>query len=61
MDWNLTAITKPGQSGPGSNGNEGVLHIPKYSRNGGLSSDGLLSYSGHSLAGSYPSSAMQLK
>ena len=25
----LTDTNPPGQSGPGSNGNEGVLHIPK--------------------------------
>ena len=26
-DGNLTSITNPGQSGLGSNGNEGILHI----------------------------------
>ena len=30
----LTGATTPGQSGPGSNGNEGVLHIPQGSRTG---------------------------
>ena len=29
-----------GQSGPGSNGNEGVLHIPQISKAGALSSEG---------------------
>ena len=37
-----------GQSGPGSNGNEGVLYIPQISRAGALSSDGLMSYLGYS-------------
>ena len=27
----LSGATTPGQSGPGSNGNEGVLHIPQSS------------------------------
>ena len=29
--FNLSGATIPGQSGPGSNGNEGVLHIPQSS------------------------------
>ena len=33
-----------GQSGPGSNDNEGVLHIPPICRAGALPSDGLMSY-----------------
>ena len=33
----------PGQSGPGSNGNEGVLRIPR------ASSDCLVTYAGHLL------------
>ena len=42
----------PGQSGPGSNGNEGVLHIPQGPSITGTSpSDCLLSYPGHSLVG----------
>ena len=28
----VTSITTPGLSGPGSNGNEGVVHIPQTSR-----------------------------
>ena len=45
-----------GQSGPGSNGNEGVLCIPQSSSIiGTLPSDCLVSYPGHSLGGgSYP-------
>ena len=27
----LSGATTPGQSGPGSNGNEGVVHIPQNS------------------------------
>ena len=39
-----------GQSGPGSNGNEGVLHIPQSSSITGTSpSDCLVLYPGHSL------------
>ena len=37
------------QSGPGSNGNEGVLHIPLISKAGVSPSDGLMSYLRHSL------------
>ena len=44
-----------GQSGPGSDGNEGVLHIPQSSSTAGTSpSDCLVSYSGHSLGGVLP-------
>ena len=50
-----------GQSGPGSDGNEGVLHILLSSSTGALLSDGLMSYPGHSFwGGSYPSAEMQL-
>ena len=47
----LSAATTPGQSGPGSNDNEGVLHTPQSS-----------SYLGYSLGRreSYPSAEMQL-
>ena len=41
--------TTPVQSGPGSNGNEGVLNIPQSSRTGVSSSNGLVSYPGDSL------------
>ena len=51
----LSGATTPGQSGPGSDGNEGVLHIPQSSSIAGTSpSDCLVSYSGHSLGGLTP-------
>ena len=60
IDRALSGATTPGQSGPGSNGNEGVLHIPQSSSTAGTSpSDCLVSYPGHSLGGSYPSAEMQ--
>ena len=34
IDGTLTGATTLGQSGPGSNGNEGVLHIPQSSITG---------------------------
>ena len=34
IDGTLTGTTTPGQSGPGSNGDEGVLHIPQTSKTG---------------------------
>ena len=50
----------PGQSGPGSNGNEWVLHIPqKPSITGTSPSECLVSYPGNSLGGSYPSAELQ--
>ena len=46
----LLGATMLGQSGPGSNGNEGVLCIPQGpSITGTSSSDCLMSYPGHSL------------
>ena len=56
----LSGATIPGQSGPGSNGNEGVIRISqspsitKTSR-----SDCLVSYPGHSLRACYHSAEMQ--
>ena len=48
----LSGATIPGQSGPGSDGNEGVLHIPQSSSITGTSPlDCLVSYPGHSLRG----------
>ena len=55
IDRTLSGATTLGQSGPGSNDREGVLHIP-----GTSSLDCLVSYTGHSLEGSYPSAEMQL-
>ena len=49
IDGTLTGTTTPGQSGPGSNCNEGVFYIPQSSRIGASSSDNLVSYPGHML------------
>ena len=60
IDRTLSSATTPGQSGPGSNGNEGVLRIPQISSITGTSpSDGLMSYPGHSLGEFYPSAEKQ--
>ena len=46
----LSGATILGQSGPGTNGNKGVLRIPQSSSIiGTSSSDCLVSYTGHSL------------
>ena len=51
----LSGATTPGQSGPGSDGNEVVLRIPQRSSIAGTSpSDCLVSYPGHSLGGGVP-------
>ena len=51
----LSGATTPGQSGPGSDGNEGVLCIPQSSSIAGTSSsDCLVSYPGHLLGGVLP-------
>ena len=51
-DRTLLSATTLGESGPGSNGNEGVLRIPSRSIITGASpSDGLVSYPGHSFWG----------
>ena len=56
----ISGATTPGQSGPGSDGNEGVLRIPQSSSTAGTSpSDCLVSYPGHSLVGSYSSAEVQ--
>ena len=48
IDRTLSAATTPGKSGPGSDGNEGVAHIPKISCITPTSpSDCIMSYSGH--------------
>ena len=44
LDCNRYSI--PGQSGPGSNGNEGVLHITLCYKTEASLSDGLVSYPG---------------
>ena len=48
IDMTLSCATTPGQSGPGNNGNEGVLHIPQIPKPGALPSDCLMSYPRHS-------------
>ena len=58
----LSDATTPGQSGPGSNGNKGILCIPQSSSITGASPlDYLVSYLGHSLrgGGSYHSAKIQ--
>ena len=55
MDRALSGATMPDQSGPGSDGNEGVLRIPQRSSTAGTSSsDCLVSYAGHSSGGVLP-------
>ena len=51
----LWGATTPGRSGPGRNGNKGLLRIPQSSSIDGTSpSDCLVSYLGHSLGGFLP-------
>ena len=53
--------TIPGQNGPGSNDNEGVLHIPTTSSITGTSPlDCIVSYSRHSLGTDTPPTEVQL-
>ena len=55
-DKTLSGATTPDQCEPGSDSNEGILHIPQSSCITGASpSDVLVSYQGHSLRESYPS------
>ena len=54
----LSGATTPGQSGSESNSNEEVLYVSQISEVGASSSDGLMSYPGHSLEESYPSLEM---
>ena len=61
IDSNPIAATTQSQSGPGSDGKEGVLHIPLSSSITGTSpSDCLVSYPGHLLQESYSSAELQL-
>ena len=59
----LSSATTPGQSGLGSDGNEGVVRISQSSNITGTSpSDCFVSYAGHSLVvggGSYPFAELQ--
>ena len=60
MDRTLSGATTLGWSGPESDGNEGVFHIPQsFSTTGTSPTDCLVSYAGHSLEGSYPSAEKQ--
>ena len=55
----LSGAITPGQSGVGSDGNDGVLRIPQsYCSTGALSLDCLFSYPGH-LSESYSSAEIQ--
>ena len=55
IDRALSGATILGQSGPGRNDNEGVLRIPQSpSITGASPSDCLVSYTGHSWGGAYP-------
>ena len=56
---NLSGATTPGQSGPGSNASEGILHINQFYKVGALPSDGLMSYQDTLWRGSYCSAEMQ--
>ena len=46
IDRTLSGATALGQSGPGSNGIEGVVYTIQSSRAGSLPSDGLMLYPG---------------
>ena len=60
IDRTLSGATTPGQNGPGSDGNEGLLLIPQsFSISGTSLSYCLVSYPGHSLGESYPSAEKQ--
>ena len=61
IDRTLPGAITPSQSGPESNGNEGVLRIHESSSTvGGSTTDCLLSYAGQSWGrGSYPCAEMQ--
>ena len=61
IDRTLSGATTPGLSGPGSDGNDGVLCIPqRYNISEALPSDCLVSCPGHSFGESYPSALIQL-
>ena len=60
IDRTLSGVTTPGKSGPGSDVNEEVLHIPQCPCiTGASTSDCLRSYPGHLLGKSYPSAEKQ--
>ena len=49
LEGTLTGTTTLDHSEHGSNGNEGVLHIPHISRTGATPSDSFVSYLGYSV------------
>ena len=58
IDRSLSGLTTSSKSGPGSDGNEGVLcNLQRSSITGSSPSDCLVSYPGHLLGESYPSAA----
>ena len=60
IDKTLSGACTPGQSGPGSDGNKGVLCIPRSSHITVASPlDCLMSYPGHSLRKSYSTAETQ--
>ena len=60
IDKTQSCATTPGGSGPGNDGNEGVLCIPQNSSVTETSlSDFLVPFSWHTLGNSYPSAEMQ--
>ena len=61
IDRTLSGTTTPGQSGPGSDGNEEVLRISQSSSMTGTSpSYYVVSYPGYSRVGSYSSAVAQV-
>ena len=61
IERTLSSATTLGQSGPRTNGNEGLLWIPQISMAGTSLSDGLMSYPGNLLGGrSYSFAEMQM-
>ena len=60
IDRTLSGAITPSQSGPGSDGNEGGFCVPQiFSITGSSPADCLVSYSEHSLWGSYPFGEVQ--
>ena len=59
IDKTLSDATTPDQSGHGSDGNEGVFHLPQNSKTWASSSHSWVSYVTHWLQKSYPSNKMQ--
>ena len=60
-DRTLSGATIPSQSGPGRNGNEGLLHISQSSKPGTLPSDCLMTYPGDLMGEPHPRADMHLE